>query len=709
MTASSEQTPESAPTVEQGVWPLLAELPSLPLPNLRKGWAKGARATFLKQCVVRLREKKGLNPKRAAEFTNTTAINEYFREFFWALPLHQDPHNDDPPPVADKELSNTQHGAKVAIVKQMSNAIPKWLEYHVGKVTTVAAMTKKARERDPILAFLSCLAGTEPLRYRSLTPKQWFGKDNNDLSLCFDAFWNAQGGLGKDRAAARAAFVAAEFDKLSSNDQDRWGAFAERMAAENKRPKGGAWAAPALLPPADVQRVWDMLASTLQPLIKGLSVMLGSHVSLAIMGPEPRRGGQVNVIIIHEGLNKSAVPLHFHEVGGEPYRLWLAAIGEFALSCYTPEEQRARALPGVAQPSGPPPFWMSNAPWRLSTQLTVRLGPAVVDEEEESDPSEIDSGSEGKKQKKKKKTSKKRARKSSATEEGEGTRISKRSKAMNTVTVTRASSGQPPLPSIRMSAASVSAHEDLSDITNTVTMIHPVTDDDANTIDPSLLATGLYPGSLIPNCGPNDCPNPFTPHSAAASRNTSIERFVEASPTARSPYPAWLPLPEAPIDRTPPAKVATNHTESWPPWFTEARTYLGRFNLGPEWDRLSGKPLKQTFRPSQVSLWIQNACSQDPTPLDDRDAFVAAWWLWWRDVQPKSRGLAGGEGPVPASMRLDDGDWEDMRWPGQNGLYSVVAALSWWGESIHQSPVAQKEWLLAVDDTCWAFGRVAAV
>ncbi|KAK0474034.1 hypothetical protein EDD18DRAFT_1091409, partial [Armillaria luteobubalina] len=121
----------------------------------------------------------------------------------------------------------------------------------------------------------------------------------------------------------------------------------------------------------------------------------------------------------------------------------------------------------------------------------------------------------------------------------------------------------------------------------------------------------------------------------------------------------------------------------WPPWFTEARTYLGRFNLGPEWDRLvdlltdverksgfikSSKPLKRTFRPSQVSLWIQNARSRDPTPLDDRDAFVAAWWLWWRDVQPKSWGLAGGEGPVPASTRSDDGDWEDMRRPGQNGL-----------------------------------------
>ncbi|KAK0493811.1 hypothetical protein EDD18DRAFT_1356290 [Armillaria luteobubalina] len=607
-----------------------------------------------------------------AEFTNTTAVNEYFREFFWALPLHQDPHNDDPPPVADKELSNTQHEAKAAIVKQMSNAIPKWLEYHVGKVTMVAAMTKKARERDPILAFLLRLAGTEPLRYRSLMPKQWFGKDNNNLSLRFDAFWN--------------------FDKLSSDDQDRWGAFAERMAAENKRLKGGAWAAPALLPPADIQRVWDMLASTLQPLIEGLSVMLGSHVSLAIAGPEPCRGGQVNVITIHEGLDKLAMPLCFHEVGGEPYRLWLAAIGEFALSCYTPKEQRACALPGVAQPSGPPPFWMSNAPWRSSTQLTVRLGPTVVDEEEESDLSEIDSRSEGKKWKKKKKTSKKRVPKSLATEEGEGMRISKRSKAMNAVTATRASSGQPPLPSICMSAVSVSAHEDLSDIMNTVTIIHPVMDDDTNTIDPSLLATGLYPGSLIPNCGPNDCPNPFTPHSAAASRNTSIERFMEVSPTARSPYPARPPPPEAPINRTPPTKVTTNHTESWPPWFMKACTYLGHFNLGPEWDRLvdlltdverksrsikSGKPLKRMFRPSQVSLWIQNARSQDPTPLDDRGAFVAAWWLWWRDVQPKSRGLAGREGPVPASTCSDDGDWEDMRRPGQNGLYSIIAALSW--------------------------------
>ncbi|KAK0219927.1 hypothetical protein IW262DRAFT_1461077 [Armillaria fumosa] len=354
---SSEVMPQSPTTIVEGQWPLLAALPSLPLLNLRKGWVKGARTTFLEQCLIVFREKKSINAKRATEYTYTTAMNDYFRQFFWALPLDQDPHDDDPPPITDDELSSAQCEVKAAVVKQMGNAIPKWLEYHAGKVTPVGAMSKKAREHDPILAFLLCLAENE------------------------------QGGLAKDQAAVCAAFMASEFEKLSTEDQDRWAAFAERTSAERKRTKDGGWTEPALLPPEEIQRVWDTLASSMQPLIEGLSTMLGSHVSLAIAGPEPRRGGQVNVISIHEGLDKSPMPLRFHEIRGEPYQLWLAAIGEFTLSCYTPEEQKACALPRVTQPSGPPPFWMANTPWQSSSLATVGLGAegqeAVVDGDDE--------------------------------------------------------------------------------------------------------------------------------------------------------------------------------------------------------------------------------------------------------------------------------------------------------------------------------------
>ncbi|KAK0219926.1 hypothetical protein IW262DRAFT_1461076 [Armillaria fumosa] len=238
----------------------------------------------------------------------------------------------------------------------------------------------------------------------------------------------------------------------------------------------------------------------------------------------------------------------------------------------------------------------------------------------------------------------------------------------------------------------------------TVATIHPVMEDDVNSIDPSLLATGLHPGSLIPNCGPNDCPNPFSSQSDAPPQNTFVERIVEVPPSARGSYPAQSPPLEPPAnDETALTTGGTQHAENWPPWFAEACTYLGRFKLGAKWECLvdlltqverragfvkSEKPLQCKFRPSQVSLWIQNARLRDPTPLEERDAFVTAWWLWWRDMQPKSRGLADGEGSVPASMCLDEGDWGNMSQPGQNSLYSVIAALGWWGEDVLRSPGA---------------------
>lgn len=46
---------------------------------------------------------------------------------------------------------------------------------------------------------------------------------------------------------------------------------------------------------------------------------------------------------------------------------------------------------------------------------------------------------------------------------------------------------------------------------------------------------------------------------------------------------------------------------------------------------------------------------------------------------------------------------------GQNGLYSVIASLGWWGGSVQHSSSAQEEWLLAMENVCWAMEHVAAM
>lgn len=75
------------------------------MPKLQKGWAKGARCLFLDQCLIVYIEKKATNVKKASEYANSTVVNEYFVLFYWALPLDQDPHPDNPVRIADEDLT----------------------------------------------------------------------------------------------------------------------------------------------------------------------------------------------------------------------------------------------------------------------------------------------------------------------------------------------------------------------------------------------------------------------------------------------------------------------------------------------------------------------------------------------------------------------------------------------------------------------------
>ncbi len=101
---------------------------SLPLLNLQKGWAKGCHHNFLDTSLITYKDKKSISTKKAMEYTTTTAVNDYFKLFYWALPLNQDPQPDNPLPVTDDALSEAELVVKAAIIKQMSN-VSVWLGY----------------------------------------------------------------------------------------------------------------------------------------------------------------------------------------------------------------------------------------------------------------------------------------------------------------------------------------------------------------------------------------------------------------------------------------------------------------------------------------------------------------------------------------------------------------------------------------------------
>ncbi len=70
---------------------------------------------------------------------------------------------------------------------------------------------------------------------------------------------------------------------------------------------------------------------------------------------------------------------------------------------------------------------------------------------------------------------------------------------------------------------------------NRLSCLHPLTPDNTNQINPSLLIDGMAPGSRILNCSPLDCPNLFESH--------------VTSPPALPPY---------------------MNPCTWPPWFMAA-------------------------------------------------------------------------------------------------------------------------------------------
>ncbi|KAK0500829.1 hypothetical protein EDD18DRAFT_1101819 [Armillaria luteobubalina] len=672
------------------IWPLLSDLPTLPLPNLIKGWAKGKRLIYLELSVATYNEKRVIGSKKTNEYAMTTIVNEYFKQFFWALPLNQDPESDDPAFMDDAELSEEQLTVKVAVIKQMSTAIPKWLEYCAGKTFTPHALSMKQLMHDLIASFLSRLSGIDGPCLHLPTAKQLFGKDNNEINRRFEALWSTRGGQIKDRAAARASFVVEEFKKLSEETKKTWALRAVEAVEATKKSRGSVYAQPMLLPPEEAQkyalestlnshsepnafrRVIDSLAAYFGPLLEGVSKMIGCNILMVFVGPELWRGGQILIqsCRLHEGVDKLPVPVTFDEGGGEKYKFWLASLGEWGMSCFlpiipAPEDQKARSLPGIGLPSGPPQFFIPDPPWRS----VIPAGSAVLSEQVDQGIASGEDKSEVEFKTIKKKKSRTKGKKHTvdlSTIELEASKQkSKCSKGRDDQTEVCMLMAPQPQPSTRLEQ-----EPQLSMTQNCLPALFQLSLEDTNHIDPALLTGGMTPSTYIPNCGPNDYPDPFQ--------------------AGNMPPPPPMPSNTVPIRLEQSSRICLAYLdpENWPEW------------LGDKWDRVvdalsivegqrgfikTGKPLQRTDRPPQ------------------------SWWQWWPQMQPDSHGVGEGEGPVSVESRCNSGEWDKMDKPGQNGLYSVVASLAWWGESVSHNIGAWKEWCAAMDDVLWVLECLAAI
>jgi len=148
-------------------------------------------------------------------------------------------------------------------------------------------------------------------------------------------------------------------------------------------------------------------------------------------------------------------------------------------------------------------------------------------------------------------------------------------------------------------------------------------------------------------------------------------------------------------------------------WAENALTMFQRFDGGCRWLKIvkgwfsienarkwsrMGKQLETKGRPFFIGNWVQRARKPRWRGFSwSPEEHAAAFWKWWRILQPDWRlenfdSDDEGDGNRVQDIAWlvlvppEDEDWEDLCSFGPNGMLSVVAVLYFWGRDIDDMP-----------------------
>ncbi|KAJ3816986.1 hypothetical protein F5880DRAFT_1493611, partial [Lentinula raphanica] len=115
---------------------------------------------------------------------------------------------------------------------------------------------------------------------------------------------------------------------------------------------------------------------------------------------------------------------------------------------------------------------------------------------------------------------------------------------------------------------------------------------------------------------------------------------------------------------------------------------------------------KSTGRPRVLSWWFQNRKPVSRQPPDDLfgkvEDFAAQWWVWWSIINPTWRERDTATGRLVINDN-NDGDWSNLRRPGQCGILTVLLCLFWWHERLS---APSQEWVFALQDVAWVVNEL---
>ncbi|KAJ7586894.1 hypothetical protein C8J56DRAFT_787208 [Mycena floridula] len=676
----------------------------------KRNWAKCKRKDFLEKGRDGFRNVRMLGSARAKEYTRSVC-NRWFETFNWRLALDEDP--DDFPLFNDTNLSTDEKAKKKLIVERFQKSIHNWYET---RVTETTVKPKKKKKKDPVWQILCALAGGQPVARRLAGYQCWSkGVYSTALKKAADDAFSASGLPESHRSSIRQKIVKAAFDALPEAEQLKWEL--KSKADHEKKEEECELGQISLLDPEQIQQAIDRSPKILGPLLHGIHVLFGMHVSLFFSRPEPRKGGQINAISMHHGVDLSPAGVDWAHSSSGNYRSAEKAFLHYVKGCYSTEEQQLQDV-------------INSVLGTSSKKKTKKKG------KKSSDPSSNEPSVQSPlpvdpEQPSSRKSSKKRRREENeqVVEDERPIRRTRSSMAA------RSSTEEEHVPNVDLSGIPLTGpNDEPTGPTFTIPLNTPFSsrpsseydpDDDSN-IDPALREP--QPSKYSAPARPARALSLSPPAPDPALTKSSL-------PPARPPSPSTEPSPP-PEDQILPSRALQPFGEvyrrdetafdvtRWPAWLVKARAYLdgiqsdgmviwqsllellvdfeARADFGSAASTEQRKSLGCIKRPREVHDWIARGRRQSSTLTQaSLSSFKKSWCEWWKLLQPDWREAANVDGFLDESHRQGKGEWGSLDKVGQNGLYSVVVCLGWWG-ALDRS----EDWQQAVLDVAWVMSSI---
>ncbi|KAJ7576766.1 hypothetical protein C8J56DRAFT_799604 [Mycena floridula] len=477
-------------------------------------------------------------------------------------------------------LSKPPHGNTKAVIVETSDG---------AEETTVKP--KKKKKKDPVWQILCALAGGQPVARRLAGYQCWSkGVYSTALKKAADDAFSASGLPESHCSSIRQKIVKAAFDALPEAEQLKWEL--KSKADHEKKEEECELGQISLLDLEQIQQAIDHSPKILSPLLHGIHVLFGMHVSLFFGGPEPRKGGQINAISMHHGVDLSPAGVDWAHSSSGNYRSAEKAFLHYVKGCYSTEEQQ------------------------LQDVINSVLGTLS-----------------------KKKKTKKKGKKSS-------------DPSSNEPSVQSPLPVDPEQPSSRKSLKKRRREEN-----------EQVVED--------------------------ECPIRRT-RSSMAARSSTEEEHVPNVNLSGIPLTAYLD------------GIQSDNTVIWQSLLKLLVDFEARADFSSAASTEQRKSLGCVKRPREVHDWIARGRRQSSTLTQaSLSSFKKSWCEWWKLLQPDWREAANVDGFLDESHRQGKGEWGSLDKVSQNGLYSVVVCLSWWG-ALDQS----EDWQQAVLDVAWVMSSI---